>query len=79
MFTIMKLCLNVHNNYITIPSIIITAMEDCRAVTHNSIINAISIADNVYKGCYASINDYSEYKCANTANGGFNFTGQLNT
>lgn len=78
MFTIMKLCLNVHNNYITIPSIIITAMEDCRLVTHNSIINSIAIADNVYKGCYASINDYSDFKCANTANGGFNFTGQLN-
>lgn len=79
MFTIMKRCLNVHNNYITIPSIIFTAMEDCRGVTHNSIINAIYVADNVYKGCYSSMNVYSEYKCANTANGGFNFTGQLNT
>lgn len=78
MFTIMNLCNKVNGNYIILPGVIFTVMKKCMGVINNTVTGAMVSADTVYSECYSSMDVNSEYACANTPSGGFNFSGQLN-
>ena len=79
MFTIMNLCNKVNGNYINNPGFIFTVMKKCMGVINNTVTPVTVSADTVYSGCYSSMDVNSEYACANTPSGGFNFSGQLKT
>lgn len=79
MFTIMNLCNKVNGNYINTPGVIFTVMKKCMGVINNTVTGVTVSANTVYSECYSSMDVNSEYACANTPSGGFNFSGQLTT
>lgn len=79
MFTVMNLCNKVNGNYIISPGSIFTVMKNCMGVINNTVTGTNVSTSTVYSNCYSSMDVNSEYACANTPSGGFNFAGNLNT
>ena len=48
-------------------------------VINNTVTGTNVSISTVYSNCYSSMDVNSEYACANTPSGGFNFAGNLNT